>query len=160
MTSGTAERTTVKPTWTTEQIQASSTRVMLNQYLAMSKVFEKFGPEAATEFQTALSHLKAEHFRSVGVKTPADLVRAMAEFETNVFGSIITWWGDETKASMTYESCACWNAMQKSGCVTPETEQKMGEGFAASVHMLATEFGFKGELEMGEKSATIHFARK
>ncbi|MBY0546880.1 MAG: hypothetical protein K2W95_06285 [Candidatus Obscuribacterales bacterium] len=156
----TATKTTVTPTWTTTQIQETTVRVMMSHYMAMGKVAEKFGPEAHVEFQRALNHLKAEYLKTQGVKTPVELVKHMAEMETNVFGSTVTWWGDETKASLHYDNCACWNAMQKSGCVTPETEKQMGQGFANSIRLLGEEFGFKGELEFGDKTATMHFTRK
>lgn len=160
MTSGTAVKTTTKTTWTTEQIQETSTKILMSHYAAMQKLFDKYGPEAATEFQREINRLKATAYKAAGVKTPVELVKHMAEVETNTFGSTVTYWGDETKASMTYDNCACWNTMQKSGCVTPEMEKKMGEGFTQSVRFLGEEFGFKGELEMGEKTATIHFTRK
>jgi len=119
----------------------------------------KHGEELTKEFQTAMLHNKVEHFKKLEVKTPIELVKAMAEFEANVFGSKIEIWGDEKSAHMQYNACGMWNAMKKFGKMEPKQEEMMGTQFATCMTNLAKEFGFKGETKMEGEIALVSFTK-
>src|SRR5437868_1207240 len=116
------ERKTIKPEWQISKIQTETAKVFARQFLSAYKALSKFGPEALKEFDKNVLANKIEHYKSIGVKTPIQLVEAIAEFETNVFGSKIEIVGDDTKATLTYQSCAVWEAMKSIAKLTPEQE--------------------------------------
>lgn len=158
MTSATANKTKVEANWNVEKVREISSHIVANQFMAGWTVISKYGDSALEEFGKEIAHRKASHYKSIGVKSPLDLVRAIAETESNVFGSKITFWGDEKSASMSYDSCAMWEAMQKScGSSCASTEEKLGKHFAHQTEIFAKEFGFKPEMNFGENTCTISF---
>lgn len=145
----TATKTKIQPSWNTQKIQEEAVNSMTGQMGVTYKVLGELGPEAQKKFQQAMVEYKVAHFKKLNVKTPIEMVRAMAEFEVNVFGSKINVWGDEKEAHMEYEYCACYNAMQKSGCSMSEKEQEcMSKGFNEKMQAIAKAFGWsKGEVK-------------
>lgn len=150
----------VQPTWNKEQTQAGTARMMANQLLSAMTVLAKYGDEAIKEFDQSVRSRKIEYYKSLGVKTPIDLVKAQAEFETNVFGSEIEYWGDEKTAHLCYKTCGMWDAIEKYGELSKEQEEKMGEHFQTCVQNTAREFGFKGDVKFeGEECATVTYTK-
>jgi len=159
MTTVIERKTTVEAKWSPKQIQEATVKTMAQNCLASHATVGKFGPDAVKELDKQLINGKVEYYKKVGVKTPVDLVKAMAEFETNVFGSKIQIQGDEKQASLIYESCAIWNTMKEIGKFTPKQEEEMGAGFEQCMQNLGKEFGFKTEIKFEEPCATITFIK-
>lgn len=162
MTTTATKPTLMTTTWTTTKIQEEAVRVMATQFVTAMGLLHKVGGEAAVqEMKTAMQQHKAEYFKGLGIKTPLELVKAMAEFDTNVFGSKVEFWGDEHTASLKYVSCGFWNAMEKHNLVKEECKTEMSKGFGACMQALGTQFGFTTEAEMCtvEKSATVTFKK-
>ncbi|MBX9691895.1 MAG: hypothetical protein K2Z81_05885 [Cyanobacteria bacterium] len=150
----TLQKTEIKPTWKLEQVQELNARMVAENMLAAMAVLGKHGGEEATkEFQTITRGHQVEYYRGLGVKTPLDLIKAKAEFETNVFGSKVEIRGTENEATLDYLTCAVWKAMQKH--LNKEQEEKMGECFSACVSNFAQEFGFVGEVKFEGERASI-----
>src|SRR5262245_29693714 len=120
----TLTKTEIKPTWKLTELQENLSRAWVNQYSAAMGVICKHAPQAIEEFEAAIRANKVQYFKSKNVKTPVELVKAMAEFETNAFGSKIEIWGDDKEATMHYNFCGIYNAMQKYGNMTPEQMEK------------------------------------
>ncbi len=153
-------KTIVEPKWSTQDIQGTVAIVHARTMLtAMKHVAKLGGDKAVDEFQTELRNFRVESLKKVGVKTPIELVKALAEFEANLFGSKIEIWGDETKAFMAYNQCAMWNAMKKIGQFTEQQEEEMGSKFAHCMQMLAKEFGFKGETKFEGEACVLSFSK-
>jgi len=160
MTTAILEKTTIKPVWTIAQLQENVARAFAQNMLASMQVVGKIGGEKAVEeLQAAMRANKIEHLKGLGVKTPIELVKAMAEFEANVFGSVVEIWGDEKSAHMTYQSCGMWNAIQKYGKMTEEQMEKMGSGFQNCMSLTAKEFGLNAEVKMDKEICTINFTK-
>lgn len=156
-----AKKTLVEGTWTTEQKQEKTATLFAATNMNVMKVLEKHGHDAIKEFQTAMNNQKHEYLTKAGVKTPIALVKHLAEFETNLFGSKIEITGDEHTASMTYLHCGMWEAMQKTCNMTEEKACEMGKGWEACLNETATKLGMKAKLEMGadKKMPTITFTK-
>jgi len=159
MTTATLNKQTVEAKWNTVKLQEEFSRVIATNMMTTMGVLCKHGEELTKEFQTAMLHNKVEHFKKLEVKTPIELVKAMAEFEANVFGSKIEIWGDEKSAHMQYNACGMWNAMKKFGKMEPKQEEMMGTQFATCMTNLAKEFGFKGETKMEGEVALVSFTK-
>ena len=162
-----ANKTQIKQTWNLEKVQEEAVSAMTRNCGVVQNVLSQLGQEAQKKYQQAVVQMKVEHFRKLNVKTPIELVKAMAEFEVNVFGSRVVVWGDEKQASMEYEYCACYNAMQKnaSACATTggKNMEEMAKCFQESTQLIAKEFGFtKGEVKFPtnpEEHAVITFTK-
>lgn len=155
--STTLQKTEVKTTWPVTKIQEEVAAAMMRNMALTFKVVEKAGPQVLKDWYQAFTKMKVDYYRQHGAKTPVELVRLMSEFETNMFGSKIRFWGDDKQASLEYEACGCWNAMGKAGVTEPEFE-KMSESCAESMNHLAAEFGFTVEMKKGEKPGEPCFA--
>lgn len=159
MTTVIERKTPVEAKWSPKQIQEAAVQTLARHFMASFAVLCKQGPEAIKEFDKHMIAGKVEHYKKLGVKTPIDLVKAISEFEANVFGSKIQIQGDEHKASLTYESCAMWNAMKEMGKMTAQQEEQMGSNFQNCMQNLAQEFGFKSEVKFEEPTAIITFSK-
>lgn len=155
----TAVKTQIKANWTQEKLQEVTSHALVNNYIGVTKLFEKLTPELRHEFRTLMSEMKVNYYKSLNVKTPMDLAQAMAEFDANVFGSVVVISGDENKVTIEFETCGCWSLMQKHSCFTPAMGESLGECFKTSIDLITKELGFKGVVEMTEKSAVIHISK-
>ncbi len=154
MTTATLTKQMVEAKWTTVKMQEEFARVMAKNTMTTMGVVCKHGEEITKELQTAMLHNKVEHFKTLNVKTPMELVKAMAEFEVNMFGSKIEVWGDEKAAHMQYVSCGMWNAMKNVG-MAPTQEEQMGNSMKECMQNVAKEFGFKGETKFEGDVCTV-----
>jgi hypothetical protein len=159
MTTATLSKTTIKPTWTVEKLQEQFARAYAQQMLAAMHVVGKHGEKAVEELQATMRANKIEHLKGLGVKTPIELVKALAEFETNVFGSVVEISGDEKAAHMTYTACGMWKAMEKYGKITAEQKEKMSGGMQNCMSLTAKEFGLNAEVVMDKEICTINFTK-
>jgi hypothetical protein len=146
MTTATLNKQMVEAKWTTVKMQEEFARVMAQNTMTTMGVVCKHGEELTKELQTAMLHNKVEHFKALNVKTPMDMIKAMSEFEVNMFGSKVEVWGDEKAAHMQYNSCGMWNAMKKVG-MAPKQEEQMGNAKTECMTNVAKEFGFKYEMK-------------
>lgn len=152
-------KTRVETKWPVSKTQEEFAHFMATTWQSAYNTLSKYGESAVNEFETAARRNKVEYYKSLGVKTPLELVKAIAELESNIFGSKIEIWGDERTAHLTYDSCGMWNAFKKYGKLTAEQEEKMGTCFQTSIEALAREFGFKGEVKFEEPCATVTFSK-
>lgn len=155
----TASKIKVTPNWTKEKLQEVSSQAMVNNYIAVTKLFEKISPELRHDFRKTMASMKVEHYKSLNVKTPMDLAKAMAEFDANVFGSQMIVSGDENKAEIEFESCGCWELMQKHSCFTEDLGASLGECFQTSIDLICMEMGFKGRVDFSAEKATIQISK-
>ena len=156
----TATKQIIESKWSTKQIHEETARLLASQWMAAYGVICKHGEEAIKEFETVKRQEKVAYFKALKVTTPIELVKAMAEFEANVFGSKIEIWGDEKEASMSYKTCGMWEALKKYGHMNKEQEEKMGAQFENCTSLFAKEFGFKGETKFeGENCVTLTFTK-
>jgi len=158
----TATKTPAHQTWTKEKIQEESVNGMVRLMTTTMRAIHEIGPEAVKKLDHAMLEMKVNHYKKLNVKTPIELVKIMAEYEVNVFGSKIAYWGDDKEAHMEYEYCACYNAMLNSECKLSKEEQEgMGKCFAEKMHGLAKAFGWtKAEVKFPtEKTSHITFTK-
>lgn len=138
----TATKTPVQQTWNVTKIQEEAVSSMSRHMMTTFSVIEKLGPEAMEKFHAAMTEMKFQHLKKLNAKTPYEVVKALAEFEVNVLGSKISIMGDDKTASMEYEYCACFNAMQKEmPNADPKQKEEMGKCWAKSVDSLAKKLG-------------------
>lgn len=154
----TLQKTEIKPTWKIEKIQEQTARAFASNMMAIMTVLAKHGPEAMNEFQSLSREPMVKHYKEMGIKTPLELVKAKAEYETNVFGSKIEISGDEKEAHLTYLFCAVWNGMKSCG-LKKEQEEKMEEGFQYCISSFAKEFGFTGEVKFEGEIAKVTYRK-
>jgi hypothetical protein len=155
----TATVTKVETKWDTKKTQEVTSNAFAAIFIAANEVLAKAGDKAHEEFTTILRQHKISHYKQLGVKTPLDLVRIIAETEHNMFGSEVEISGDDNKATLKYVSCGMWNATQKLGKFTPEQEKLMGEKCSDNWTKIASEFGFKYEPKMEKDSYEMTFSK-
>lgn len=151
----------IETKWETKKTQDVASKMMASMFVSALEALSKHGGEKAIEEFTTISRQhKVDYYKHLGVKTPIDLVRAIAETEHNVFGSQIEIHGDAKKATLKYNSCGLWDSMQKLGKFTPEQEEKMGAQCASNWTNIAKEFGFTYEPKMEKDSYEMTFIIK
>jgi len=153
------QKTPVEAKWTLSKVQEETAQAMARNFLATMTVLGKYGKEAHEEFEKICVANKIDYFKTRNIKSPLDLVKAMAEYEANIFGSKIKISGDDKQAELTYDVCGCWNAMKTVGNLKPEQEEKMGDQFARTIEHLGRHFGFKSEVKFEEPCATVTFTK-
>ena len=143
----TAQRIKVQPTWDATKVREGAALVAINNLLAAFPVIEKFGPDAIKQYEENWTNNKLDYIKKFDTKTPLDLVKLTAEFEANVFGSVLTYWGDEKSATYSYEVCGCFNVAKESGKFNPEFGEKLSKFFESSTQRIAKHFGFTATVE-------------
>jgi hypothetical protein len=150
----TIQKIKVQPTWDIKQIREKAACIAVTDLSTALVEMAKHGPEAVKHYQEAwTTNCKIEGARKHNVKTPMDLVKYLAEFEVNVFGSEIEMWGDEKIASYTYISCGCFNVCQAHGIMKPEMSEMFENFFKTSTEYMAKELGFKVEVKRETKES-------
>src|SRR5664279_2912652 len=108
------KKTIIATSWNTVRIQEQAARVLGLQFMTTMQLLQKFGGEKAVEeFKTTMEAHKVEYYKGLGVKTPLELVKAIAEFDVNVFGSKVEIWGDEKSATLHFLSCGMMHALEQ-----------------------------------------------
>ncbi len=161
MTTAIIQKTVVEPSWTRIKVQEEASSAVTGQMFATTRILASAAPELLSQIRQEWSKLRVEYFRAQGVRTPLDLVRAWAEYDANMFGSTLRYWGDEKQAHVEYNHCACWSVLEH--LTSAESEQaSMSTGWAQITQMLATQFGFTGSekigTEPGESCCTLTFS--
>lgn len=146
--------------WDTKKMQEVNTRIFASMYLSSFETLAKHGDKALEEFNTMMRNFKIEGYKALGVKTPMDLVRAIAETEYNLFGSQIEISGDEKRATLKYNTCGMWEACQKLHKLTAAQEEMMGKQCQSSHEKLAEAFGFTFECDMSNDTYAMTFSKK
>jgi hypothetical protein len=155
----TAVKTLIKPTWTIEKLQEVTSHSLINHFIAINKLFEKLTPELRDEYRTIMSELKVNYYKSLNITTPMQLAIAMAEYDTNVFGSKVGIEGEEHKVTIEIEDCGCWKLMKNHPCVTPQMIESRGECYKTCVEHITKELGLKGIVEITGKTVIIHITK-
>lgn len=152
--------TKIETKWDAKKTHEVSSHMFASIWMSAYEVLSKYGDKALEEFGAVARQHKLNYYKSLNIKTPVDMVRAIAETEHNVFGSQIEIHGDDKKASLKYLSCGMWEACEKMGKFTPEQEEKMGKACAESWTLIANEFGFNYEPKMEKDSYEMIFTVK
>ena len=151
--------TKVDTKWETKLVQEKTAHMMAVLNLAAYEVLSKVSPEAVTEFQTIVRKHKVEAYKAMGVKTPLQLVKAMAETDHNVFGSVVEISGDDHKAEIKFDSCAVTKAMEQIAKFTPEQKEMMGQKAANCASLTAKELGMTGTAVVANNVCTMTFTK-
>jgi len=156
--------TTVAPTkveakWDVQKRQEVTAQIVASQCLAVQGLLQKVSPELKEQFENQAREYRVKAFKKLGVKTPIDLAKAMAEVDANIYGSKVEISGDETKAQVKFEQCAVGKAIEEISGMTPEQMKKMFEGMESCAQKTAKEFGFKGETRMEGQGVVITFSK-
>jgi hypothetical protein len=162
-TTTTEKKTIVEANWNTVRIQEQASRFLGLQWMTTMQLLSKFGGEKAVEeFKTVMESHKVEYFKGLGVKTPYELVKHMAEFDANVYGSKVEIWGDEKSATLHYLSCGMFKALEQAGLIKEDQRAEMSKGMEHCMSSLASKFDFTTNVEMcsTEKTAKVTFTRK
>ena len=151
--------TKVEAKWDAQKRQEVTARIAAGQCLAVQNLLQKVSPELKEQFENQAREFRVQAFKKVGVKTPFELAKAMAEVDANVYGSKVEISGDESRAQLKYESCAVGKAIEEVGKLTPEQMKKMFEGMETCASKTAKEFGFKAETKLDNDTAVITFSK-
>ena len=151
--------TKVEAKWDAQKRQEVTAHIIAGQCLAVQNLLQKVTPELKEQFENQAREFKVQALKKVGVKTPIELVKAIAELDANLYGSKVEISGDENKAELKFESCAVGKAIEELGKFTPEQKTKMFEGMQACASNTAKEFGFKAEVRIEKETPVITYSK-
>jgi hypothetical protein len=151
--------TKVQTKWDAKKIQDATAHMFASMFVASFETISKVSPKALEEWQTIMRNHKIEHYKKIGVKTPMELAKAIAETDHNLFGSELEISGDDNKATIKYNKCAMWEATQKIAKFNEAQQKQMGESCQGSWAIIAKEFGFKVEPKMTEDTYEMTFSK-
>lgn len=139
---------TVKPTWDLRKLQEAATKHAAHRIISRLHFIEKHPGKEIDELEQASAHLKAEFLKKCAVKSPMDLVKHIAEFEVNMYGTEASIQGDEHNAILVTNNSTVWQEVKKLGNITKEQEAKVQSHYRQWVESLAQGFGFKAQVEV------------
>jgi hypothetical protein len=150
----TIQKTKIQPVWDVNKVRESAALVAVTNVTTALTEIAKNGPEAIKRYAEAwTTNGKINSLKKANVKNPLELVKHLAEFESNVFGSVLEIWGDENSATYSYISCGCFDACQANGIMKPENGEVIESFFKHSHEFLEKEFGYKVEVKRETKDS-------
>jgi hypothetical protein len=148
----------VEVTWDLQRLQEELCKGAAHQYVHTIAMLRRCSPDAIREFNAVFIANKT-YFKHLGVATPGQLVRALAEIETNAFGGTMLVAGDDERASITYVYCAEWAAIEELSNMTWDERVSLAEHFVHAMQELAGYFGFSAEVSFDSGVPTATFSR-
>ncbi|CAN5574653.1 hypothetical protein BH11CYA1_BH11CYA1_20870 [soil metagenome] len=165
MTTSTTKQQT-KQTWDLPKVQEFATKMAAMQIASHLDFIESHhdkktnhGKEIEAMDKLAAER-KAEEFKKCGINSPLELVRHIAEFETNMHGATTSIEGDETCATLFNEKPTVWLEAKKLANMSEKQEEKMHHHYKKWMHDLADAFEYKVKVELTSDSSKITFSLK
>jgi hypothetical protein len=157
-------RQQIKPSWDLQKVQKSATKMVAMQisdrlHFLESHRGDHHGREITAMDRHAAQH-KAEELKKCGVNSPIELVRHIAEFETNMHGATTSIQGDEKCATLFNENPTVWLEAKKLGKMTGKQEEKMLHHYKKWIHELADAFEYTAQVDMMPSGSQITFSLK
>lgn len=143
--------------WDLPRLQEELCKGAAHQYAATIALLKRHAPHAIPEFNAIFIANKG-YFKQLEVATPMQLVKALAEIEANAFGSRMLVAGDEMCASITYEYCAEWVAVEELTNINWDERIVVAEHFVYAMQDLAAEFDFAAEVAFAGGIPTVTFS--
>jgi len=152
----------VKQTWDVKKMQEAAVKMSAHRIVGRLHFMEKHPGKEVDEMENVSAICKAEMMKKCGVKTPMDLVKHIADFEVNMFGTEASIEGEEKHAIMVTEKSTVWLEAIKLGKMTKEQEALMQTHYRQWIDSLAKAFDFKAKLEITKDghSSKITFSQK
>lgn len=144
--------------WDLPRLQEELCKGAAHQYVATIALLTKYAPQAIPEFNAIFIANKG-YFKQVEVSTPLELVQALAQIEANAFGSRMLVGGNEMCASITYEYCAEWVAVEELININWDERAVVAEHFVYAMEDLAAEFGFFAHVTFEGGAPTVTFSQ-
>ena len=116
--SSSIQKQKIKATWDVKKMQETATKMMSHQISGRLQSIEKQPGKEIDAMEQQCAHLKAQCMKESGVKTPMDLVRHLAEFEVNMFGSEASIEGNDRTAVLINEKPTVWLEAKKQSNMT------------------------------------------
>jgi hypothetical protein len=154
----------LKQSWDLNKVQESATMMVAMQIAShldfLESNHEKSHGKEIEEMDKIAAHRKAQMMKKCGVTNPLELVRHLAEFETNMFGAEVSIEGDDSRATLSNEKPTVWLEAKKLANMNKEQEEKMHHHYKKWMHDLANAFGYKVQVQLTSDSSRITFSLK
>jgi hypothetical protein len=151
----------IKQSWDLHKMQESATKMVAMQIGCRLHFIETHPGKEIEALEKHAAQHKAEMLKGCGVTSPLELVRHIAEFETNMFGATASIEGDDSRATLFNEKPTVWLEAKKLAKLSKEQEELMGQHYKQWMLNLAEAFGYKAQVELGAdgNSSKITFSK-
>ncbi len=140
----------IKQSWDIKEMQKAATTMVSEKIASRIHFLEKHNGEETEEMEKASAQLNAEKLIKSGVKTPLELVKYLAEYEVNMFGSQASFSGDDESAVLINEKSNVWLQTKHANHFSEKSVSAMMEHYISWMKHLGHKFGFKVEVEIAE----------
>ena len=144
----------ITQSWDVKEMQKAATKMVSHKIASRIHFLEKHRDKEIDEMEKASAHLNSEMLMKSGVKTPLDLVKYLADYEVNMFGSEASISGDDECAVMINEKSAVWLETKQANNFSEDQTKAMGEHYTAWMKDLGHKFGFKVHVEIAKDGNT------
>ena len=101
--------------------------------------------------EKASAQLNSDVLQAAGIKNPLDLVKHLAEYEVNMFGSEASISGDENCATLINEKSQVWLETIKQNNLSSEQIETMLDHYGAWMKHLGHRFGYKVHIDFAKE---------
>jgi predicted RNA-binding protein Jag len=152
----------ITQTWDIKRLQEEAIKIQSHKIASTMHVLKKHPGKEITEMEKVSAHITADMLKNFGVKTPLDLVKYLADFEVNMFGSEASTSGDAKCAVLINEKPAVWLETLRTNTFSENQIESMQEHFSSFMKHLGHGLGFKAHVDFAEdgKSSKITFTEK
>lgn len=148
----------VAPNWQTSKVQTEVLKSVATIYASLEKTLSKTSPEIVAEVNKIVLINKG-YYENQPIKTPIDLVNAIAEYTANVLGIKVAIAGEPNKASVVFEGGTLANQLAAINSVPPNQVPALVEYFKNGLADLGAQFGFKSEITTAQPDFIVTFIK-
>lgn len=158
MSTITTNKKPVAPNWQTAQVQTEVVKSVATIYASLETVLAKASPEIAAE-AAKIVLINKGYYANLPIKSPLDLVNAVAEYTANVLGIKVAIVGDADKPLIIFEGGTLANKLAAVISLAPSQVPTLIDYFKKGFGELGAQFGYKTEITSAEPDFIVSFSK-
>jgi hypothetical protein len=148
----------VSANWQTSKVQAEVLKSIATLYASLETILPPANPELIAEVKKIVLINKG-YYAGLPIKTPIELISAIAEYATNVLGIKVAIVDDINKASIVFEGGTLVNKLAGINNLAPGEVKPLVDYFKSGLVELGTQFGFKTDITAAEPDFIVTFIK-
>lgn len=158
MSTITENKKPVAANWQTSKVQAEVVKSVATIYASLEDILSTEKPEIIAEVNKIVLINKG-YYASLPIKTPIELINAIAEYAANVLGIKVAIVEDNNKASIVFEGGTLASKLASINKVPANEVPALIDYFKNGIVELGAQFGFKTEITTAQPDFIVTFTK-
>jgi len=139
-----------------EKIRSENCIGSAYQYISTLNFLKQVAPWAIPQFNK-IYIINKEYFEALGIRSPLELAKAIAQVEESLFGSKMSVSGNALSASVTYKRILEWEAVEERGNLQPLDNFAIARDFTDAMKDIGQDYGYTTTVALRASGLTVTF---